>query len=263
MSTEKSFRPSARKLARSRKEGRVLRSGLVTQLAVLAAGFSLVEVFGGRIWVAPKMLLEYGLSNPSSAIGEVLEAAKGTVIQCVTTTVGVSALAGIVAEITQVGFSFEGVVLAPRMERINPALGLKRLGGALIRAWEPLSRVLIMFAVGAMTILSVFLNLASSDWSQISMVVIQGRWGLCTLVRGLLAAAAIVAAFDYLLRRREFYKELSMDHQEIREEHKELEGQPLVKALRRAMHESLAMQDVERRVRSAKVIIVRKAAASS
>lgn len=261
MSAEKSFRPSARKLARSRKEGRVLRSGLVTQLAVLAAGFSLVEVCGGRIWVAPKMLLEYGLSNPSTALGEVLEAAKSTVVRSVTITVGICALAGILAEIAQVGFSFEGAVLAPRMERINPALGLKRIGGSLIRAWEPLSRVVLMVAVGTMTSLAVLPHLALSDWSQISVVFSQGRWGLCTLARGLLAAAAIGAAFDYLRRRREFYRELSMDHQEMREEHKELEGQPLVKALRRAMHESLAMQDVERRVRSAKVIIVRKAAA--
>jgi flagellar biosynthetic protein FlhB len=261
MAEEKSFKPTKRKLDRARKEGRVLKSQLVTQFAVLGAGFCLIKSFGGEIWVAPRMLLEYGLSNPDIALSQVLGAVKGMVIQMVTIGVGSFALAGVAAEVAQVGFTIEPAVLAPKLDRLNPVSGLKRIAGSLARAWEPLVRVLAVFLVGIVALEGVLFGLAQVTWSQAAVVVPQGLQGLLAVAKWLLCVVALGAGFDYFRRYREFYRELSMDHQEMREEHKELEGQPLVKALRRAMHESLAMQDIERRVRSSKVIVVRRAAA--
>jgi flagellar biosynthesis protein FlhB len=261
MSEEKSFKPTQRKLDRARKDGQVLKSQLLGQLAVLSAGLGLIWAFGGQIWVAPRMLLEYGLSQPDLAVGALLDAAKVYVIQAVAVIVGGFAVVGVVAELAQVRFSLEPAVLVPKMERIDPVAGMKRLAGSLVQGWEPLLRIAIVLTVGVLAIQSLLTRLAAASWSDVSAVVTQGQLGLLALAKWLVLAFAIGAAFDYFRRHREFYRDLSMDHHEMMEEHKELEGQPLVKALRRAMHESLAMQDVERRVRSAKVIVVRKAAA--
>ncbi|NDC38336.1 MAG: hypothetical protein EBZ48_09830, partial [Proteobacteria bacterium] len=200
-----------------------------------------------------------GLSNPEVALGDVLSAFKMIVFQMVVLGVGSFAVLGLVAELAQVGFITEVAVLAPKSERLNPVSGMQRLGRSFVQSWEPLLRVLLILIAGGIATGTMLVCLSQASWSQVATVVGQAEQGLLSLAHWLLAACAVGAAFDYFRRRREFYRELSMDHQEMREEHKELEGEPMVKALRKAMHESVAMQDIERRVRSAKVIVVRKA----
>ena len=72
------------------------------------------------------------------------------------------------------------------------------------------------------------------------------------------AVLAVAAAADYLARRRQFLRELSMSAAEMRQEWREEEGDPLFKAARKALHESLLMQDLVQRVRKARVIVVER-----
>jgi type III secretion protein U len=65
---------------------------------------------------------------------------------------------------------------------------------------------------------------------------------------------------DLFLKRREYLTELSMSHDEMRRESKDEEGDPLVKSMRRSLHEQLLMQDLVKRVRKARVVVVEPAA---
>ena len=63
---------------------------------------------------------------------------------------------------------------------------------------------------------------------------------------------------DFLVKRKEYLKELSMSHDEIRRETKDEEGDPLVKTMRRLQHEELLQRDLVARVRRSKVIVVER-----
>jgi flagellar biosynthesis protein FlhB len=84
----------------------------------------------------------------------------------------------------------------------------------------------------------------------IRSVVLRG-----TVILGLLAIAS------YALVRWRFFARNKMSLEELREEYKQEEGDPHIRAARRHEHQMLAMGELEKRVRNAKVIVVRRASA--
>jgi type III secretion protein U len=86
-------------------------------------------------------------------------------------------------------------------------------------------------------------------------------WGGQSILFLFAAAVLLLLAFgvfEWLLNKRNLMRELSMSVDEVRREYREDEGDPILKYTRRAMHESLALQDLERRVRQARVIVVER-----
>jgi flagellar biosynthesis protein FlhB len=76
-------------------------------------------------------------------------------------------------------------------------------------------------------------------------------------VRGGFALVAI-AIVAYGLARWQFYKQLKMSLQEVKDEHKEDEGDPHTKAARKHEHRALLFSEVEKRVKRSKVVVVRR-----
>jgi flagellar biosynthetic protein FlhB len=262
MGEQKSFKPSQRKLERAREEGQVLKSQVFTQSMALAGGVLALEWGGGQIWVGFQMLLEWGIGAPDSAIENVIALVKYQLLQALAIFIGGAAVAGVLGEALQVGLGFHPAVLSFKFERLNPISGVRRLGSAALQCWENLVRVIAILLVGGLSLTALAKKLLSVNWQEAGIVVGVASDGVALLMWSLVATMFLLAGMDFVLRRRSFLKDLSMDHHEMLEEHKELEGQPLVKAVRRAMHESLAMQDLERRVRRAKVVLVRRAVSS-
>jgi flagellar biosynthesis protein FlhB len=70
----------------------------------------------------------------------------------------------------------------------------------------------------------------------------------------------IIAAVSYGLVRWRFFRQLRMSLQELKDEYKEDEGDPHARAARKQEHRALLLAEVEKRVRSAKVVIVQRRA---
>jgi flagellar biosynthesis protein FlhB len=73
----------------------------------------------------------------------------------------------------------------------------------------------------------------------------------------------LLVLIDYSVKRYFWYRGLMMDYQQMKEEHRDTEGDPHAKAYRQAMQRAISMQNLEERVRRAKVIVVGKNAKSS
>ena len=67
----------------------------------------------------------------------------------------------------------------------------------------------------------------------------------------------LLGGIDYLYRKHQYYRELSMSTDEVRREFRETEGDPHFKAERSAIHEELLAQDVATRIRKCKVVLVK------
>ncbi|MCB0318766.1 MAG: EscU/YscU/HrcU family type III secretion system export apparatus switch protein, partial [Bdellovibrionales bacterium] len=63
---------------------------------------------------------------------------------------------------------------------------------------------------------------------------------------------------EYWINKKKFIKEMSMSHTELKNEHKEDEGDPLLKFSRKALHQEILSQDLVQRVKNSKVVIVEK-----
>jgi flagellar biosynthesis protein FlhB len=64
------------------------------------------------------------------------------------------------------------------------------------------------------------------------------------------------ATIDSLVKRRRLAREQSMTTQEVRDEYRELEGDPLVRRRRQALQEEMVMAELVKRVKAARVVVV-------
>lgn len=86
-----------------------------------------------------------------------------------------------------------------------------------------------------------------------------GNWLWSSVWREVLSIGALLAMcgfVDYLWERKRFLREHRMDYKELKDEYKELEGDPFVKGRRRVFHFSLSEAEIEARVRASRVIVV-------
>lgn len=253
---EKSFKPSKKRLEDARKKGKVLKSQMLTQAVVFLAVIIAFFVILSATWVRNRMLLEYflveGYHQPLSCLLEIgrllLKVIAGGLI--------FGGATSIIIEAVQVGVKFEPTLLKPKASNFNPAGGIKKAVTGLKQAWLKILSVLCLFVITwwffrrfSSLIPHVFYASAEQKlavFKEVFLFLLAGGC-LCLIVVGVL---------EYLVKRRNFYRELSMSHEEVRREHKESEGDPLVKAVRRSQHEALLRQDIVSRVRKAKVIVV-------
>jgi flagellar biosynthetic protein FlhB len=145
---------------------------------------------------------------------------------------GAAGLAGAVAVLMQTKLLLHLGALQPRFSRINPAAGLKRLFGS--DGLVELSR-----SLGKLTITMFALWLAL--WGDVSSLLLQPGQELAHLPSAVaapivhvltagLCTHALFAAIDLFWVRRRHAREMRMSKQDVREEQKELEGNPLIKA---------------------------------
>ncbi|NLF24901.1 MAG: EscU/YscU/HrcU family type III secretion system export apparatus switch protein [Deltaproteobacteria bacterium] len=258
MSENKPFKPSKKKLEKARKEGKVLKSQIVTQ-ACSVAGTALAGLFLTRAClVKNKMLLEYLLLEGFRYPFESLWLAWGELVKIGVGSLLCGCAVGTIVEILQVGFRFESALLAPKASRFDVSNGFKKIWEGLKGGWLKILNLLVLFFC-----FFHFLGALLQDAKQMFFLPVEQlvqayqRWYLAML---LLMAGVLfgLGVLEYLIRRRSFFKELSMSHEELRREHKELEGDPHHKSARRVMHESIMQQDLVARVRRARVIVVEK-----
>jgi len=164
---------------------------------------------------------------------------------------------GLAVNWAQFGFVWAAEPLTPSFEKINPINGFKRLFS--LRAMILLANGLLkVAAAGAVLWLRLRADLdkmlmlpempVSAALSAVGAILF--RAGLELVI--ILLALGIL---DYLFQRWQYEKDLRMTKQEIREEMKRMEGDPTIRARRRAMMRRMVMQHMMRRVPEADVVV--------
>lgn len=255
MAEEKSFAPSDRKLRKAREDGKVLKSSLTTQVAgMLGVIAGLVGIVLLRFEAFQDLMafaLTQGFTSPTHCL-KLFIMEFGVIV---TVSLGCGAVAGVAAELCQVGFAPEMGLLAPKSERLDPVAGAMRLFSGFKDLGIVLAKAVIL-AIASYLAVAPLIHQAPFMIAQHSPL----GWGLQLLIKvswQITCALICIAALDYFVAWRRFYKEMSMSHQEVKEEYKEEDGDPHVKHARKAMHHELLFQDMVARVKRAKVIVVK------
>ena len=255
--TERTFPATKKRLLKARKDGKVIKTPGVTMLFSLTSGISLLYFLAPSFFrVAPVVLLQFwgteGFKSPMVSLERGLFLALFLSVLCITPC----AIAGIVTEGVQLGFTiFFGAGFKPS-GRIAPGEGVKRIFTSIGGGWIHLVFVLSFSAVTYRLFRFALLDLIAGAirhpiafaMSCVSrMTVWMSMWMACCV------------ALEYSIRRYQYYKGLKMSMQEIKDEHKESEGDGHIKAHRKALHRALVQQDLESRIKRAKVIVVERA----
>jgi flagellar biosynthetic protein FlhB len=166
-------------------------------------------------------------------------------------------VAGIVANLVQTGFMLTGETLTPKLSKLNPLSGIKRLF-SLRSMVEVVKSVLKIFIVGSMAYATLFKEmehipaLVELEISQIMTFMghIALRLGYYTCL-----VLMVLAGIDYLFQVWQHARDLRMTKQEVKDEHRQYEGDPMVRSRIRAVQREMAMKRMMESVPDATVVI--------
>lgn len=237
---EKTEEPSQRKLEKSREDGKVLNSKEVMVFSTLAAGLSLYWALNLK---AKETLFEWGslfvidhqarledayLIHSSLAFWFILK---------IVTIVGAPLLIVVIGTQLAVG----GINFAPKAlykpEKMNPIEGFKRMfsSKALVELAKAILKVVSLFSISALIIYYYMPELVNSSNTTLGSIMSRVNEAVPALIGALLIALAVVAAIDYFWERHTHVSSLKMSRQELKDENKQTEGSPEVRAKIRRM----------------------------
>src|SRR5262249_30271795 len=149
--------------------------------------------------------------------------------------------------------SWEAV--APQWNRVNPAAGLGRLlsGASLVETLKTLLKLVGLAGIAYLTLQAEWPKLFHPGQGEAMLVTIAATVRVLWLRVGL--ASLAVAALDYGYKWWRHQQDLRMTREEVREETKELEGNPLLRARIRALHRAQATRRMMVEVQRADVVL--------
>jgi flagellar biosynthetic protein FlhB len=140
--------------------------------------------------------------------------------------------AGVAAVLLQSGFLMNLAALRPDPKRISPAAGLKRLFGAdnLMESGKSLAKLAVVATAVWQVLKASPQRLAQAPFWDLRTLMDRTMREVMQVLLAVLAAQAAIAVLDVFWVRLRHARGLRMSREDIRQEHKETEGEPHVKA---------------------------------
>jgi flagellar biosynthetic protein FlhB len=165
--------------------------------------------------------------------------------------------AAFIWNVVQVGILISPDALQPQFARLNPLTGVRRLFSmaALMRLAVSLAKLSIVVGIAAWSIGSMLpwcVQLIGLE-PRVTLFYVEGA--VVKLAFQLASALVFLALLDFLYQRWKFEQDLRMSKQEVRDELKEMEGDPVMRQRRREAHRKVAQARELRQVRTADVVI--------
>ena len=166
-------------------------------------------------------------------------------------------LVGFFSSFFQFGWIFTTKPLVPDLNKLNPITGMGRFFSrrSLLEVIKSLLKVLLVGWVGYSTVFNNFAEaLILIDTSVPTTIDYMGR--ISTLIFAKICAVLLfIAFFDYLFVKWEMEQKMKMTKQELKEEHKESEGDPHIKAQIRAIQQEMARRRMMAEIPKADVVV--------
>ncbi len=262
-SGEKSFDATPHRRQEARKKGQVAFSQDLGSAALLLVSAVLLRIYGSGIVEAASQVMRRQLGEIGSltidrnqVINESLQHVQllGMVLLPV---LGFLLLAGVASSVFQTGLLFVPERLAPDFSRLSPLQGLKRIFSVtgFARLGFGLFKVIIVACVSAVCLwFRAGELLQSNSLSTADLGALLATITLDTLL-WVGGALLLLALADYAVQRWKHEQDLKMTHQEIKEEMKNLQGDPQVVARRRQIQRQMALNRMGDAVPKADVVV--------
>lgn len=260
---EKTEPATARKRDRAREEGQIPKSQEVTTTLLMVSGVAACYLYFDDFWRGLMDATQYYLRfcaeipiSQESIHTVMLELALRTAIIGAPFFI-IFFLVGVLANVFQVGFVFTTKPLMPKPEKLNPISGLKRLVSArgLMELLKSIGKILL--------IAPIMIYLVYKDVPGMFSLSEMGLWdGMACLGADALELAmwaililVILAIIDYTYQRWQHEKDLRMTKEEVRQEMKDIQGDPHIKGRIRAIQREMARRRMMEEVPKADVVV--------
>lgn len=260
---EKTEQPSSKKLDDARKKGMVAKSIEVNSLVIVVTG--LITIFLLQSYIGQRMSrFTINIFNSLDTLPKKISLLPNmaydwymfffSVLAPIMTAV---VIAGLAANIAQVGFKLSPEALAPKFSKLNPASGIKRIfsSKSLVEVFKTLLKFFVIALFTYLILSDLIVASAFLDNLNPSELIIFMLENAFSLLWKIALLYAVIAGIDFVYQRYKFRKDMMMTKQEVKEEMKQLEGDPTVKGRIRKMQMQAAQQRMMANLPTADVVI--------
>ena len=254
---EKTEVPTEKKRRESREEGQVAFSKELSSAALLAGIVLTLVATSPIILDAMRQLMsqifrdlaqseELSIDSIFTLSGEIFY----IILPAFAPFVAVIIFVGIFASVLQVGVQITFKAISPKFNKISPLTGLKRLfsSQSLADFLKSMAKLIIVGFVGYLTYIEKITELNGLSVSTPESILIYNFTVVAEVAGKIVLALVVIAIFDYFYQRWHHEQQLMMTKQEVKDETKQTEGDPQLKArirqIQREMSNARMMQEV-------------------
>lgn len=260
---EKTEKATPKKRQDARKKGQIAKSQEIPGAVVLMGGFLSLTMFGSYfkerlVSLYTDIFLNRLTMDVTSENVMMMFSEYGVQIFMLLAPIFLTVFVmAIVANYAQVGFLFSGELLKPKFSKLNPLKGMKQIFSmrSLIEFFKSILKLIIIGYLVYSTLWGKKEQLAGL--SRISVEQAFYFTADITMDLGIKISAAllVLAVADFLYQKYEHEKNLKMSKQDIKDEYKKMEGDPLIKGKIRERQRRMALQRMMQEIPKADVII--------
>jgi flagellar biosynthetic protein FlhB len=261
--SQKTEEPTARRLEEARKRGQIVYSKEVSNWAVLFAATILIAAAGPGIMSELKDVLQVFLSQPhamstdGASLTRIVASLMLDVGAILFVPIALLIAAGILSGFVQTGPLFTFETIKPDLSKISPLKGFERLFSkrSIVEFVKGIAKLVIVSIAGVIALRPYFDNVEQYIMQEMPAALFDMRSLFIRLMIAVLSVLSVIAILDYLYQRFEFMQKMRMSKQEMKEEFKQTEGDPIVKAKLRQIREAKARQRMMQAIPTADVVI--------
>ena len=261
---EKTEAPTGKKLSEARKRGQLPKSKDLTGAIDLIAAALVLAMLGSYVVGRMADLMQRTLGGttidrgrPIDIIGEPIRDAAMNMAVTLAPVMVIMFTVILIAHFLQIGPLITAEPLKPKLSKLNPISGFKRIVG-IRGVMQTVMSIAKLSIVGTVVVLVLKRNEPKMVRLPLLMPI-QAFWVtmyvLIEILAWVLSILLIIGIIDFMYQKWQHKRDLRMTKQEVKDEHKSMEGDPEVKRKRMRIAQEVALQRISSEVPDADVIV--------
>ena len=263
-SGSKTEEATPRKLEEARKRGEVAKSADLASWASLAGAGSVLAIAGGWMIRDLAMKLLPFIAHPDAydlVGGDGVKVMREALLACMPTIVmvmGATVLAGVFGNVIQQGFILSAERLKPSLDKLSPLKGFGRLFGidGLVHFLRSVLKITIVAVVAWWSLKPHATELTNLAALPPAAMLSFALGVVKALFFAVLTLLGVGAGLDWMWQRYRFAQRMRMTKEEVKEDYKQSEGDPLIKAKLRQQRVERARRRMMQNVPKATVVVM-------
>lgn len=261
---EKTEQPTSRKLTETRGRGQVAKSTDLSAAVDLIGGTLLIIAFGGFAFMTLGAMMRDLLGNQVPGDPLDVENIRAAVIWAASKAGWILIpmllamfIIAYIGQIMQVGLLLTSYPLQPKLERLNPIAGTKKLFNLrnLVKTLVNIHKLIIIVLIA--TVVTGRHLAAIASLPALGVLPAMSKLGMIALEMAawMLLILLVIGIIDYMYQRWQHTRDLRMTKHEVKDERRSMDGDPELRARRLRMARDIAMHRLQQAVPQADVVV--------
>ncbi len=238
---DKTEEPTSKKLEKAKEEGNVSKSAEVNSVILLTLATIVLYASGGWLWTTTSEMFEEFYKMAVDPVNNIENAStywNATLYYTVLLSapaIGILVVGSILTNVLQTGVIFSSKVLEFKTERLSLAKGFGKIFSSrgLVELVKGITKIGIVTVIIWFTVKGDLDAMISLPVMPLNYIMARsGEWTILVTAR-ILSALLVLSIFDAIYQRYKYRKDLRMTKQEVKDEYKQMEGDPQVKGARK------------------------------